>query len=1173
MQKVCILTQNYIISARHIQQRLLKMILFHALSMLSLIHITTCAIYNVTPDDATCRHCHNLQHYLLKTTKYFTSNTQLHLLPGLHRLHTNLIIHNIHNVSLIGSSITNGTAPDTVIQCGLSVGIVMKNITVLIIKNIQFKKCSTKYHLLKPAIMISECVFVQLDFVYVQRNNNQPSLVGVNILGHSTLTKITCYALHLYYESSMTQLNNSILITQFSLIPNASDKYGLYVSMKQYSYAVTLHLSNITIHYLQRTYFLYVTTDKKANSSNKVIIKDCNFRNTIRKLKLIKLFYVMNIKTYMRDCEFSDNIGFKGVITAVNSLVLEINHCTFHSNQVSIFGRNDQGLITTRKVLDLFIKHCSFYNNSGEVLMVNAHNSDFISKKLFTDAIIQNVTISTSSFPPWPYNILNIFNTNLSLMGPVVFSKIDGFDGYIIELINSFITVYHYVEFSYNTVFNIVTYHCTMDKCFIMRLAGNAVINITNNTITTYFSADLRLPLVHKLYYSFCFFQYFLNNDVDSENCLVILSANKYRAPNNYFKSLIEDVVKHYMLHIYVDLISITHCYWLPQSAFNNTVDMPFDINRKFVHNIDNSKLRLTSEKTLCYCTNEKYYDCMKDDLGHVYPGQTIVLPLYAKLNFIFNADIIAEIRNQSHITSCIVSHPNEIIQRIGRNCTETYYTIAFPTDGWCELFLKAPQKNTMLYSIFYVRQLKCPLGFVKVNGTCQCYRMFSTFGFTKCDINSQAILRPPNGWIYLLHNKSHSYYISQQCPLFYCFPFSMYIHLKAPDVQCQVNRTGLLCGHCKHGLSTVLGSNKCQHCSNVYLLLLIAFAILGLLALLLLFHLNLTVMDGSIDGYSLYFNIIGCSSEVFFTNYFQNTPIYIITSFVNLNLGITVCFYNGMDDYAKVWLQLLFPSYLILLTISLIIASHYSTTVHRFTARRGLSVLSTLFVLSYTKILSTVSSVLFNFSSITHIPSKKTMYTWSLDANIPILGVKFIFLFIICLILFGMILLLNIMTLFSKVLVKYKCINKFQPLLDAYQSPYKAKFYYWIGLQLIIRSVFFGISSLNRNINLTVSIIILSVMNMLHGLCRPFKNKAKNYQELLLIINLLVLHTLVLSGLGTTSTIVTTMVALAIFQFMVTLTFHIIFYLCKGVVQRHKFECIKLFKRAVMEGKVASCN
>ena len=115
----------------------------------SLLHITTCTVYTVTPDDhyypnTTCHHCHNLQHYLLNVTKYFTSNTQLLFLPGLHHLHTDLIIQNVHNISLIGI-IANGTTLNTVIKCGLSV-ILMINVSKPTVKNMiiqKFQICDT----------------------------------------------------------------------------------------------------------------------------------------------------------------------------------------------------------------------------------------------------------------------------------------------------------------------------------------------------------------------------------------------------------------------------------------------------------------------------------------------------------------------------------------------------------------------------------------------------------------------------------------------------------------------------------------------------------------------------------------------------------------------------------------------------------------------------------------------------------------------------------------------------------------------------------------------------------------------------------------------------------------------------------------------------------------------
>ena len=46
------------------------------------------------------------------------------------------------------------------------------------------------------------------------------------------------------------------------------------------------------------------------------------------------------------------------------------------------------------------------------------------------------------------------------------------------------------------------------------------------------------------------------------------------------------------------------------------------------------------------------------------------------------------------------------------------------------------------------------------------------------------------------------------------------------------------------------------------------------------------------------------------------------LLSLFNLDLGIETCFYNGMDDYSKMWLQLTFPFYLIIIAITLIISS-----------------------------------------------------------------------------------------------------------------------------------------------------------------------------------------------------------------------------------------------------------
>ena len=134
--------------------------------------------------------------------------------------------------------------------------------------------------------------------------------------------------------------------------------------------------------------------------------------------------------------------------------------------------------------------------------------------------------------------------------------------------------------------------------------------------------------------------------------------------------------------------------------------------------------------------------------------------------------------------------------------------------------------------------------------------------------------------------------------------PHSSHFNFSTPNSQFQFNRSGILCGHCQHGLSTLFGSSHCQQCSNIYLFLIVPIAIADLVLVLLLFILNLTVIDVTINAFILYVNIISINIPAFFPEY---TPAYTFISLANLDLGIQTCFYNDMDDYARMWLQLAF--------------------------------------------------------------------------------------------------------------------------------------------------------------------------------------------------------------------------------------------------------------------------
>ena len=110
------------------------------------------------------------------------------------------------------------------------------------------------------------------------------------------------------------------------------------------------------------------------------------------------------------------------------------------------------------------------------------------------------------------------------------------------------------------------------------------------------------------------------------------------------------------------------------------------------------------------------------------------------------------------------------------------------------------------------------PLDFYLIQGQkCTCPRLQSEIlSIKNCNINDQTTLCSADSWISAIaHNNSYTYHISLHCAFHYCLPHSSYLNFSTPNSQYQFNRSGVLCGHCQQGYSTVFESSFCQHCSN----------------------------------------------------------------------------------------------------------------------------------------------------------------------------------------------------------------------------------------------------------------------------------------------------------------------------------------------------------------------
>ena len=447
------------------------------LALLACTTTCTVTIYSVIPDEdyyysnITCHCCHNLHHYQLNSTIHFTSNTQLFFFPGLHHLHSDLIIENVHNISFTGKKINTSI----IINCNLSVGLILRNVTNLIIENIIIRNCHTQRFLSYgyPAVVITECNYVKLNHVKIYHNMQIQvqivSLLGLNVMGNSSLDYLTCdERLYLYYnETNMTWpiKNHIIFLNHYNSEDDLIFNYEICVTLNQSSYALTLQVSNTIVI---DAFLRMVSRHVCAVKCNTLIINYCQFKDYHRgnELKLYNVGFL-----YFKNCQFIsyNNYQHKNNITIQGSNQMTFSLCMFHDIHFSVL----------MCLSNITIKHCKFNHNFGYIFRIDC---DYNSKQQLSTIIIRNTS----------FNAINNLNSclmyfahiKLLLIGPVRFNKIRGQSIHrfpIIAMLNCTISIYGYVEFAHNKVTSLIEFWCVTKECFTINVAKNASLVITDN--------------------------------------------------------------------------------------------------------------------------------------------------------------------------------------------------------------------------------------------------------------------------------------------------------------------------------------------------------------------------------------------------------------------------------------------------------------------------------------------------------------------------------------------------------------------------------------------------------------------------------------------------------------------------------------------------------------------
>ena len=459
---------------------------------------------------------------------------------------------------------------------------------------------------------------------------------------------------------------------------------------------------------------------------------------------------------------------------------------------------------------------------------------------------------------------------------------------------------------------------------------------------------------------------------------------------------------------------------------------------------------------------------------------------------------------------------------------------------------------------------LPCPLGMVAnfTSGDCVCNITLGSQVICNISWLPYPIQRSGNNWIYRMHGNDDCIVAHTGCPFDYCKTQPVKFNLNESDLQCDYNRSGILCGQCQPGLSLTIGSNRCANCSDTKAILIAASIVIiagvaGIILVVLLFALNLTVSVGSINGLLFYVNLVKLNESVFFSQ--GNIPV--ISQFIswcNLDMGFEYCFVDGLDGYVKTWLQFVFPVYVWVLVIVIIFACRYSVRLSRLCGHNAVPVLATLILMSYTKLSRTVTNALMMN---TVQCGEYKWNVWNVDGNVRYLSVKHTILFIVSLLFLVTGLVYTGLVFSSQWLQRYsgKCCKstrdpvvhcRLKPLIDAYTSPFKDKYRFWTGLCLIVRLILTVVFSFtttpqsklnNYIILLTVGAIIVMILGG-----RVYKDKRLTVLESFSFINLVCLSVMTIlftdesyHEIASINVIVSVSVSIEIFLFVVITTVH----------------------------------
>ena len=646
----------------------------------------------------------------------------------------------------------------------------------------------------------------------------------------------------LYSYDSKEMINSNFLISNFLYKATGSCSYPLHYAVsillfqKHFNVNIVIQstaFSNFTN--IGAIYYYGETCGLNVHSS--LTIENCLVSHNNASLSNFKMFYIL---LYNFGC-FDRALMQEYCSQQVNNISFIYSKFSNNFNISSVIYAIPA---SSRTITGHFIINSSMYYNNSNTHFFNTESDTEIGWQFTNYVIFFNTTIASNNHDNGR-NLISAKSGWMKMMGPVVIANNSLYEN--IAKLHSTGVVFEYdVDISYNVARQL------FDSSYFI-IKENTTITASGNTVYTIAKQTAALSVnSHSVHV--CPIQFYSdrvgNLDISQTELELI------------FKVKIHNNTHMWSNYLLGECKFFLNCVWLAGTAFHERTSRHVF---KAVLNMSNNTLinETTTRRipmSICPCKDNQTF-CRKPNLGNIFPGQILNVGLHvSNLDTQKNRPLTFVVVLNTSESKCDIVHTSQLSQTcLTSGCNVYSYTL-WPnpiTIKTCKLFIGLSNLPNDVPEIFYVTLDPCPKGFTpQVNKKmCDCDPVLenSVLSIESCNLDNGTILRPANSWIStdVTSNGTQSYHISKQCPFDYCLPHSLYINLSVPDMQCQFNRSGVLCGKCQQGLSAVFGSSQCQHCSNESLFIIAPLAISGIVLVLALFIFNLTITNGTITPLS----------------------------------------------------------------------------------------------------------------------------------------------------------------------------------------------------------------------------------------------------------------------------------------------------------------------------------